>query len=239
MFISADYSQIELRVLAMLSGDEKLKQSFIRGDDIHTTVASYMFETTPDKVTQDMRRAAKVINFGIIYGMGVTALQKNLNTTRAEATTFYENYFAMFPTIAAYLEKTKEEALLKGYSTTLFGRRRYFPGIKSPLPHLRAFAERMASNAPIQGTAADILKLAMVLIDEDLKAGGLKDKVHLVLQVHDEVVYEVAVSVAEKVKVLIEKAMVNVLDRSPLPVLKTGVPLAVSVGSGERLDMLK
>lgn len=239
VFVSADYSQIELRVLAMLSGDEKLRQTFEAERDIHTSVATAVFSVRPEAVTSEMRRAAKVINFGIIYGMGVTALQKNLGTTRAEATLFYENYFAQFPTIKKYLDDTKTHAFEKGYTTTLFGRRRYLPTLQSTLPHIRAFAERMAGNAPLQGTAADIIKIAILCIENDLKKEGLAEHAALVLQVHDEVVYEVRKEDAEKVATLMKKSMESVLDRSPIPCTCTPVPLRVSVAIGERLDLLK
>ncbi|HEY0980432.1 MAG TPA: DNA polymerase [Candidatus Paceibacterota bacterium] len=239
VFIGSDYSQIELRALAILSRDERLIESFVRGDDVHTTVASFMFNVGASEVTADMRRAAKVVNFGILFGMGVTALQKNLGTTREKAQTFYTDYFAAFPAVTAYLESSKEAAKTLGYTTTLFGRRRYFPSINSGAPFLRAIAERMASNAPIQGTAADVIKIAIALVDADLKKGGLSDKAKLVLQVHDELVYEVESDVQDEVESVIRQAMTSVLDRSPIAVESSGVPLAVSVGRGARLDDLK
>jgi DNA polymerase-1 len=239
IFIGSDYSQIELRILALLSGDERLLETFIRGEDIHARVAADMFSVSPDAVTSDMRRKAKVINFGILYGMGVTALQKNLGATREEAATYYKNYFDTFPTIAAYIEDTKAFARAHGYTETLFGRRRYFPGITSGAPFLRAFAERMAVNAPIQGTNADIVKIAIACIDTDLRKQGLIDRVHLVLQVHDELVYEVEEGVKDVAERIIREAMIAVFERSPISVTGPTVPLAVSVGSGYRLDELK
>jgi DNA polymerase-1 len=238
-FVGSDYAQIELRVLAMLSRDQMLIDSFIRGDDIHAAVASFMFNVPTSEVTSEMRRAAKVVNFGILYGMGVSALQKNLGTSREKAAAFYADYFNAFPSIGAYLEKTKESAKTLGYTETLFGRRRYFPGIKAAAPFLRAFAERMASNAPIQGTAADIIKVAIALIDADIKAAGLEKKIHLVLQVHDELVYEVDESVQDTAERLIKGAMEGVFDRTPIAIDAPRVPLAVSVGIGHRLDELK
>lgn len=239
VFVSADYSQIELRVLAMLSGDEKLTGTFLRGEDIHAAVAATVFGVDQSLVTPAQRRAAKVINFGIIYGMGVTALQKNLGTTRDEAATFYDNYFRSFPRIASFLENTKKDALRLGYTTTMFGRRRYFPGLLSKLPHIKAFAERMASNAPIQGTAADLIKIAIVLIKNELEKQKLTTKAHLLLQIHDELVYEVSEKDAAIVKQIIETAMRNVIVDSPIPVPKTDVPLDVSSAVGDRLDLLK
>ena len=239
VFIGSDYAQIELRVLAMLSKDETLIASFVKGDDIHATVASFMFNVPAGEVTSDMRRAAKVVNFGILYGMGVSALQKNLGTDRAKATAFYNDYFNAFPSISAYLEETKAGAKAVGYTTTVFGRRRYFPSINAGAPFLRAFAERMASNAPIQGTAADIIKIAITLIDEDIRAAGLESDIHLVLQVHDELVYEVAEGVKDRAEVIIRTAMEGVLDRSPIQVTVPKVPLSVAIGVGHRLDELK
>jgi DNA polymerase I-like protein with 3'-5' exonuclease and polymerase domains len=239
VYIGSDYSQIELRVLAMLSGDEQLMETFRKGEDIHMSVASAMFNVPFSEVTNDMRRKAKVINFGILYGMGITALQKNLGTTRVEAQAFYNSYFAAFPKIHDYLESTKEYAKTHGYTETLFGRRRYFPGINASAPFLRAMAERMATNAPIQGTNADIVKIAIELIDADLKKAGLIEQVHLILQIHDELVYEVAEDAQEQAEKIIVSAMNEVFERSPIAIVAQTVPLAVSVGIGKRLDDLK
>ncbi|MDB5254886.1 MAG: polA [Candidatus Nomurabacteria bacterium] len=239
VYIGSDYSQIELRVLAMLCGDEKLIETFRKGEDIHMTVAASMFNVPHAEVTNDMRRKAKVINFGILYGMGITALQKNLGTTRAEAQQFHDAYFAAFPKIREYLESTKDYARKHGFTETIFGRRRYYPGINASAPFLRAIAERTATNAPIQGTNADIVKIAIKLIDEDLKKAGLLDKVHLILQIHDELVYEADEKVAEQAEQIIVDAMNNVFERSPIQVSVPLVPLAVSVGTGKRLDDLK
>ena len=239
VFVGADYSQIELRVLAMLSGDEQLIRTFQEGKDIHATVAASVFGVQEHEVSASQRRAAKVINFGIIYGMGVTALQKNLGTTREEAALFYDNYFRNFPRVTSYLENSKKDAARVGYTTTFFGRRRYFAGMKSPLPHIRAFAERMASNAPIQGTAADLIKIAIILIDEDLRCAGLLEKAHFVLQIHDEIIYEVAREYAQQVREIITQAMKNAIERSPIGEGVSVVPLEVASAVGERLDELK
>jgi DNA polymerase-1 len=239
VFVGCDYSQIELRVLAMLSGDARLIETFQKGEDIHARVASGMFGVPTGEVTSDMRRKAKVINFGILYGMGVSALQKNLKSTKTEAMEYYATYFETFPTIAAYIEGTKNFAKEHGYTETMFGRRRYFPGITSAAPFLRAFAERMAVNAPIQGTNADIIKIAIALIDADLRAVGLHEKAHLTLQIHDELVYEVEAPHQEQVSAIIQTAMNGVFERSPIEVAPKTVPLAVSTGSGYRLDELK
>lgn len=239
IFIGCDYSQIELRVLAMLSGDARLRESFERGDDIHASVASLVFGVPQNEVTPDMRRNAKVINFGIIYGMGVSALQKNLGTTKEKTEQFYKEYFEAFPTIKGYLDGTRDFAKEHGYTETAFGRRRYFPTISSPAPFLRAFAERMATNAPLQGTAADIIKLAIIDIDKALKDADLIDHAHLVLQVHDELVYETKEEKKEQVQAIIVSSMIKVMENSPIALNISLVPLAVSTTNGHRLDELK
>ncbi len=234
-----DYSQIELRVAAILSGDAKMTQIFRDRKDIHAGVASFVFGVPIDKVDAEMRRKAKVINFGIIYGMGVSALRKNLGGTRPEAQKFYDNYFNQFSGVKEYLEATKEFAKQYGYTKTLFGRKRKFANINSRIPFLRAMAERTATNAPIQGTAtADIIKLAIRYADEDLKKAGLIDKAHLVLQIHDELVYEIEGSVLEQAQKIIKSAMEGVLERSYIH-LKTDIPLLVHVGHGANLGEVK
>ncbi len=236
---SFDYSQIELRVAALLSQDSYFIQIFKEGKDIHTAVAMKVFGVKEPEVTHDMRRRAKIINFGILYGMGVNALRTNLGTDRKEAQVFYDNYFAQFPTIAAYLESSKEFAREYGYTNTLFGRKRYFPGIRSPLPFIRAMAERMATNAPIQGTAtADIIKIGMKKTNDSLEHAGILHDVHLVLQVHDELVYEIKKEVLDKATDIIEHAMINAIPESFLKGLEP-VPLEVSFGSGRTWGDLK
>lgn len=210
-FVAADYSQIELRVLALLSGDEELTKIFQAGKDVHAAVASLVFGVPEGEVTKEMRRRAKVINFGIIYGMGVNALKVNLNSTREEAQKFYDDYFITFPTIKNYFDQVKSEAARRGYTETYFGRRRYFPELKSKLPFLRAAGERMAMNAPLQGTAADLVKLAMIKANQKLKEEGLSNEAHFLLQVHDELIYEVVESAVGKVEPIIKEAMESVL----------------------------
>jgi DNA polymerase I len=185
-----------------------------------------------------MRRKAKVINFGIIYGMGVSALRKNLGGTREEAQTFYDNYFNQFSGVRDYLDAVKVSAVKNTYTETLFGRRRYFLNINSRIPFLKNMAERTATNAPVQGTAADIIKLAIRFADEDLKKAGLLDKVHLILQIHDELVYEIEDSVLEQALTIIDSAMEGVLERSYLK-YKTDIPLSVNFNSSSDLGMLK
>ncbi len=234
-----DYSQIELRVAAILSGDKKMTQIFKERKDIHAGVASFVFNVPIEQVDAEMRRKAKVINFGIIYGMGVSALRKNLGGTRVEAQTFYDNYFRQFSGVKEYLESVKVFAMKNTYTETLFGRRRYFPNINSRLPFLKSMAERTATNAPIQGTAtADVIKLAIRYVDEDLKKAGLKDKVHLILQIHDELVYEIKDDCIKEVEKIINGAMEGVLERSYLQ-YKTDIPLLVHAGFGDNFGEVK
>jgi DNA polymerase-1 len=235
-----DYSQIELRIAAFLSGDEKLISIFKEGKDVHTSVAASVFKVKPEEVTPEMRRKAKVINFGIIYGMGVLALRQNLGTSREEAQNFLNDYFATFSTLAAYLDRIKAETARKGYTETFFGRRRYFEGIKSKIPYVRASAERMAINAPIQGTEADIIKLAMIKVDEYIRREKLENNVFPLLQVHDELVYEIRADGKEKVppeKVVaeIEKIMQSVMDLKDTK----GVALASHASIGNNWGELK
>jgi len=220
VLLAFDYSQIELRIAAILSGDPTLVSAFRNKEDIHSAVAQAVFSVSENEVTKEMRRAAKVINFGILYGMGVTALQASLESKRAEAQKFLDNYFAKFKILAEYIEESKAAARIKGYSETLFGRRRYFEALNSPIQYIRAAAERQAVNAPIQGTAADMIKLAMV------RADGIAP---LILQVHDELVYEVEESEVKKVVPKIKEIMENVLS----PKLSRGVPIAVDVSVGK------
>jgi DNA polymerase-1 len=210
--MSFDYSQIELRIAAFLSGDTKLIEIFKNGQDVHTAVASEVFGVAPADVTKEMRSKAKVINFGVMYGMGVSALQKNIGTDREEAQKFLDNYFLTFSGLAEYLEKVKQETYNRGYTETFFGRRRYFPDIRSRLPFMKAQAERMAINAPIQGTEADIIKLAMIQIDNFLAQKNIKSDVRLLLQVHDELVYEVRENIVDSVAPEIRRIMQTIID---------------------------
>ncbi len=227
-----DYSQIELRIAAALSGDEKLIASFVRGADIHAVVAAEVFGVSQDKVDHEMRRRAKVVNFGILYGMGVNALRATLgpNVSRADAAEFLERYFERFPKLRDYVERTKRDAAKHGYTETLFGRRRYFSGFKSSLPNLRAQAERMAINAPIQGTQADVIKLAMVRADALIEERGWRERVHLVLQVHDELVYELDSTIAHEAARAIRDVMEHAVPNDKL----SGVPIIAEVEVGER-----
>ncbi len=226
--VGLDYSQVELRIAAILSEDEKLCDIFKSGRDVHQEVAAAVFGVDPKDVDHEMRRRAKIINFGILYGMGVNALKVQLGTTAAEAHTFYDDYFETFSTLSEYLERTKGFARKHGYTETLFGRRRQFPEMKSPLPYVRAQAERMAINAPIQGTQADVIKLAMVRIDELLRKEGSIDDAHLLLQVHDELVFEIK---NERVKELAQK--IEDVMESALSLDQTkGVPILAEAKAG-------
>lgn len=224
-FLSFDYSQIELRVLAVLSDDSNLKSIFLAGHDIHSSVAARVFGVPEAEVTKEMRRRAKVINFGIIYGMGVNALRGNLGVSREEAEKFLENYFGTFPTIKRYFENIVTSAKKLGYTETLFGRRRYLPALKSRLPQILAGAERMAMNAPLQGTAADIIKLAMIKAEMELAKAKLSNRAFLLLQIHDELIYEVENEAVEEAKGIIKEAMEKAVELS--------VPLLVSSDIGQ------
>lgn len=227
--VSLDYSQIELRIAAILSRDEKLIEIFKNGEDAHTGVAARVFKVPRESVDKGMRARAKIINFGILYGMGVNALKVNLGVNHTEAEDFYDQYFETFTGLAAYLDQIKAEAGRKGYTETIFGRRRYLAGIKSPLPYVRAQAERMAINAPIQGTQADLIKIAMKRIDEHIKSERYEDDMYLVLQVHDELVYEVKDSLVNEVAKHFKQLMESVL-----PEAKTlSVPITAEVYAGE------
>ncbi len=230
-----DYSQVELRIAAILSGDEKLIEIFKKGEDVHSGVASYVFNVPQEKVDAEMRRRAKVINFGILYGMGVNALKVNLGTDRDEAKRFHEEYFKNFSTLAEYLERTKSDAAKFGYTETFFGRRRYFPGIRSKLPFIKAMAERQAINAPIQGTSADLIKIAMIKINELIEKEGLEKDVHLLLTVHDELVFEIKEEMVEK----IHDKILNVME-TVLSVEETkGVPLKAASAIGDNWGEMK
>ncbi len=235
--ISIDYSQIELRIAAMLSGDPKLTEIFKEGLDVHTAVAAQVFRVEQSEVTSEMRRRAKVINFGILYGMGVNALRQNLGegTTRADADQFLNAYFHTFTRLAEYLEETKSYARKHGFTETFFGRRRHFPGITSPIPYIKAAAERMAINAPIQGTQADIIRIAMVRIAEELAKKEWVGKVQMVLQVHDELLFEADADVVERVIPVLKGIMEGVLSEKDAK----GVPVITEAAVGTNWGELK
>lgn len=206
----ADYSQIELRVLASIAKDENMINAFKSGTDIHTATASQVFSMPIDLVTPVMRSRAKAVNFGIVYGIGAFSLAKDIGVTRAEADSYIKNYLASYPKVAEYMESTIKNAKLDGFVTTYFGRRRYLPELNNSNGMLRAFGERVARNAPIQGTAADIIKLAMIKVYERLKAEFPTAK--LILQVHDELIVECDEKDAEKVCALLSEEMQNAVN---------------------------
>ncbi len=233
--VAFDYSQVELRVAAFLSGDEKLIEIFKSGQDVHASVASYVFQVPVHEVDKEMRRKAKVINFGILYGMGVNALKQNLGTDMKEARKFYDDYFQTFSRLASYLEQVKKDAAEHGYTETLFGRRRYFEGIRSKIPFIRAAAERMAINAPIQGTNADMVKISLAHIEAYLTKEGLKEKVWPILQVHDELVYEIDEALVKTVSRKIKEIMESVVSLQQTK----GVPIIANASAGPSWDALE
>lgn len=206
----ADYSQIELRVLASIANDKNMIDAFRSGTDIHTVTASQVFGLPINMVTPELRSRAKAVNFGIVYGIGAFSLSKDIGVTRAEADSYIKNYLATYPWVAKYMEKTIEDAKRDGFVTTLYGRRRRLPELSSSNGNLRAFGERAARNAPIQGTAADIIKLAMIRVFDRLKTDV--PNARLILQVHDELIVECDEKDSEKVCSLLETEMENAAD---------------------------
>ena len=227
---SLDYSQIELRIAAALSGDKKLVRIFKEGGDVHTAVAADVFSVKPSDVTSEMRRRAKVINFGILYGMGVNALRATLGegVSREDASTYLETYFKTYEGLAEFIEKTKADATRTGYVETMFGRRRYVPALKSALPNLRSQAERIAVNAPMQGTQSDIIKLAMVEADRVIEKKGWQAKALLTMQVHDELVYELDAADGQQIAEEIRRVMEDVAPKKQT----NGVPIIAEVALG-------
>lgn len=222
VYIDADYSQIELRVLAHLAGDENLISAFKENQDIHTMTASQVFGVAFDEVTPLQRRNAKAVNFGIIYGIGAFSLSQDLGITKKEADAYIESYFERYPKIKSFIDNCVESAKAKGYGITLFNRRRYIPEINSTNFIQRSFGERVAMNMPVQGTAADIIKIAMVKVYKRLKKEGLKSQ--LVLQVHDELLIEAYNDELQKVSAILQEEMENAVDLS--------VPLVAEVHQG-------
>ncbi|BFL78327.1 DNA polymerase I [Staphylococcus hominis subsp. novobiosepticus] len=210
VILSADYSQIELRVLAHITQDDSLKEAFIHGQDIHTATARKVFGVEAEEVTDLMRRQAKAVNFGIVYGISDYGLSQSLNITRKEAKIFIDDYLASFPGVKQYMSDIVKDAKANGYVETLLHRRRYIPDITSRNFNLRGFAERTAMNTPIQGSAADIIKLAMVEFDKQVQHTSYKAK--LLLQVHDELIFEVPKSEVEKFSLFVEDIMEHALD---------------------------
>ncbi len=224
--VSADYSQIELRIMAHLSGDEGLRHAFAHGHDVHRATAAEVFGLPLEKVSEDERRTAKTINFGLIYGMSSFGLAQNLGIERTTAQAYIDSYFSRYPGVKRYMDATREQARSAGYVETLFGRRLWLPEMKSGSPGRRQAAERAAINAPMQGTAADLIKLAMVSVQDWLQRDGLRTR--LVMQVHDELVLEVP---AEELDVAQEGVRSRMQD-----VAELDVPLIVDVGVGDNWD---
>ena len=225
--VAADYSQIELRIMAHLSGDQGLLTAFAEGKDIHKATAAEVFGVALEAVTTDMRRSAKAINFGLIYGMSAFGLAKQLGIGRAEAQKYMDLYFERYPGVLEYMERTRQQAEAQGYVETLFGRRLYLPDIKSRNAGLRKAAERAAINAPMQGTAADILKRAMIAVDGWIR--GITDgSIHMLMQVHDELVFEIREEKLEEYIALIKEKMSAAAELH--------VPLVVEAGTGDNWD---
>jgi DNA polymerase-1 len=224
--VSADYSQIELRIMAHLSGDAGLRHAFAHGHDVHQATAAEVFGVPLEKVSKDERRTAKVINFGLIYGMSAFGLAQNLGLERATAQAYIEAYFTRYPGVKRFMDATRERARKEGYVETVFGRRLWLPEMKSGSPARRAGAERAAINAPMQGTAADLIKMAMVSVQNWIEENKLKTK--LIMQVHDELVLEVPEKELPQVKDKVRELMQNVA--------KLDVALVVDVGVGDNWD---
>ncbi len=224
--LAADYSQIELRIMAHLSQDEGLLKAFAAGEDIHRATAAEVFGLAPNKVTTEQRRSAKAINFGLIYGMSAFGLARQLDIERGMAQQYIDLYFARYPGVKAYMDETREQAREQGYVETVFGRRLYLPEIKASNAVRRQYAERTAINAPMQGTAADIIKRAMIDLDRAIEKSKLD--IHMIMQVHDELVFEVARDKVEQAREIITHSMVNAAELA--------VPLIVDVGVGSNWD---
>ncbi len=223
VLIDADYSQIELRVLAHMSGDENMTEAFVSGEDIHAATSCRIFGVTPENVTVEMRKKAKAINFGILYGMGDFSLADDLKTTRAKAKEYIESYLSSYKGIERYLEDTIERAKADGYTVTMFSRRRYIPELSAPNKVVRNFGERVARNSPIQGSSADIIKIAMINVDRRLRESGLDAR--LLLQVHDELLIEASRADAQ--------AALEILKREMESAVVLNVPLKVEAEIGE------
>jgi len=224
--VSADYSQIELRIMAHLSGDASLKRAFAAGHDVHRATAAEVFGVPLEKVTADERRTAKVINFGLIYGMSAFGVAQNLGIERATAQAYVDSYFARYPGVKRYMDETRASARERGYVETVFGRRLWIPEIKSGSPMRRQAAERQAINAPMQGTAADLIKLAMIAVDDFIQKMNLKTL--LIMQVHDELVLEAPTAELEQIKSEVRRLMESVASLD--------VPLIADVGAGDNWD---
>ena len=222
LLVDADYSQIELRVMAHLCGDENMTEAFTSGEDIHTSTAAQVFDMPIFMVTPEMRSAAKAVNFGIIYGIGAFSLSKDIGSSVAQAKKYIADYLERFPKVKSFMDETVDNAMKTGCVSTMFGRKRRIPELSSSNKMLQAAGKRIAMNTPVQGTAADLIKIAMINVYERLKAEKLDAR--LILQVHDELIIECAESQAEKCSAILREEMQNVYDMR--------VPLAVDVHTG-------
>jgi len=230
--LSLDYSQIELRLLADMADIAVLKQAFWDGKDIHALTASQVFDIPLENMDSGIRRKAKAINFGIIYGISAFGLARQLKVEQSEAASYIKSYFERYPGIQDYMERTKQFCREHGYVQTLFGRRCHVPAIHDTNPARRNFSERAAINAPLQGTAADILKRAMIRVPLALEHHGLQDKAFMLLTVHDELLFEVQESALEETAQVIKQVM----ESATLPALQLSIPLTVDVGHGPSWD---
>ena len=208
VLVDADYSQIELRVLAHIARDENMQQAFISGQDIHTATAAQVFAVAPDQVTALQRRHAKAVNFGIVYGISEFSLAEDIGVSFYEARAYIDSYLANYAGVKAYMKQVVEDARKNGYTTTLYGRKRYIPELTSSNYNIRQGAERIALNTPIQGTAADLIKLAMIRVDEALQKSYPQAK--LLLQVHDELIVEAPEEIAPQVAQIVSSTMEKV-----------------------------
>ena len=223
VLVDADYSQIELRVLAHISDDRNMIEAFRENKDIHTSTAAKVFDLPEEMVTPALRSRAKAVNFGIVYGIGAFSLSKDIGVSRKEADSYIKGYLQLYSGIDSYMKKTVEQAKADGYVTTMFGRRRYLPELASSNHIQRSFGERVARNMPIQGTAADIIKIAMIKVYERLRQENMRSK--LILQVHDELIVEAPAEEAEKAAALLSEEMQNAVSLS--------VPLIADAGIGK------
>ena len=224
--VSADYSQIELRIMAHLSGDAGLCAAFAQGLDVHRATAAEVFGMEPDKVSDEQRRHAKAVNFGLIYGMSAFGLARQLKIDRATAQEYIDLYFSRYPGVKEYMDRTRDMAREQGYVETLFGRRLYLPEIKSSNHNRRQYAERTAINAPMQGTAADLIKRAMIAVDQWIRDSD--SRCRMIMQVHDELVLEVPHGEVEQSSEKLRGLMSGVAELA--------VPLVVDVGHGANWD---
>ena len=223
LLVDADYSQIELRVLAHIADDKNMAEAFEHGLDIHRSTAAKVFNMPDDFVTPEMRSRAKAVNFGIVYGIGAFSLSKDINVSVKEADKYIKDYLSLYKGIDNYMKNVVEQAKNNGYVTTMFGRRRYLPELTSSNHNIRAFGERVAKNMPVQGTAADIIKIAMIRVYDRLKKENMKSK--LILQVHDELIVESPKNEAEKAAQILSEEMQNAV--------KLNVPLPADAGIGK------